>query len=348
VGGSPGNGGFPNVGGAPGVGGSAGAAGSGASAVGGGGWGVGGSVGAGGATSWTACGPADSCVLETVSCCGPGCEPVPLSAFTAINSKSVADYQKSHPVCPCLMMPCQNVPPELRNVPNYMATCEQGQCTAIDIRASALTACTSSADCYLRWGTGCCAGCGTDVVAFSSKANVQTTLCAGGPVACPAIACPLPAGYSAVCNSSGHCAVNYPHVVDGGAAGSGPTLGNADDDCTTVPCASPLACCPSTNTCTPNDSRICSSSVIVTCTRSTDYPAGQTCWVTGATTTGSGPSGSVCAATAPAAAQGVACNHGPIGGGVADCPLPLGPWSTCFPVAHSPAGLGVCIEALTL
>jgi hypothetical protein len=224
-------------GGASGVGGAAGGA-AGAGATGAGGWSagggvgtggaaniggatnVGGSAGTGGATSWTACGPVDGCVLEAVSCCGPGCEPVPLSAFTAINVKSVPDYQKSHPVCPCVMIACQLVAPEQRNVPNYIATCEQGQCKAIDIRTSALTACTSSADCFLRSGTSCCPGCGTDMVAFSNKANVQAALCAAGPMACPAIACApaMPVGLSAVCNPNGHCVVNYPQIVDAGGA----------------------------------------------------------------------------------------------------------------------------------
>jgi hypothetical protein len=342
AGGSGGTGGFPSAGGAPSFGGSAGIGGVAGVAGAGAGWGAGGQGGA----NWTACGPADSCVLEPVSCCGPGCEPVPLSAFTAINSKSVLDYTNSHPICPCIYAPCQVVLPEQRNVPNYIATCDQGQCKAIDIRTSALTACTSDADCYLRSGTSCCAGCGTDnLVAFSNKANVQTTLCAGGPFSCPAIACatPPPAGVSPFCNVSGHCVVNYARVgADGGRATPAP--GNEGDDCATVPCASPLACCPATNTCTPNDSRICPSSVIVTCTKSSDCPAGQTCWVMGASTTGSGPSGSSCAAAAPPGAEGIACNYGPFGAMIADCPLPSSQWSSCWPAPHTPASLGVCIK----
>jgi hypothetical protein len=147
TGGGAGTGGIPHVGGAAGAGGSAGLGAAGGSAGAGGG-----SSGAGGqgGTNWTACGPTTTCVLESVGCCGPGCEPVPLSAFTAINQASVADYQKAHPVCPCVFLACLAIAPEQRNVPSYMATCVQGQCKAIDIRSSALTACTTSADCYLR------------------------------------------------------------------------------------------------------------------------------------------------------------------------------------------------------
>jgi hypothetical protein len=173
-----------------------------------------------GGTNWTACGPTTTCVLRAVSCCGSGCEPVPLSAVTAINQASVADYENSHPVCPCAAPGCQSVPPEQFNLASYMATCEQGQCTAIDIRTSALTACTSSADCYLRAGTRCCSGCG-DMVAFSRTADVQNAVCPSGPVACPAIDCiPIvPVGLSAVCNQSGHCVVSFAQAGAAGAAG---------------------------------------------------------------------------------------------------------------------------------
>jgi hypothetical protein len=144
---------------------------------------------------------------------------VPLSAFTAINQASAADYQTAHPVCPCFAGVCEPVGPEQRNVPSYMATCQQGQCKAFDIRTSALTACTSSADCYLRAGTSCCSGCG-DMVAFSRKADVQNAVCPSGPVACPALGCEpaVPVGISAVCNQTGHCVVSYVQAFDAGAA----------------------------------------------------------------------------------------------------------------------------------
>lgn len=230
-------------GGATGSGGAGAAAGAGETGAGGdtGGWAIGGSTGAGAASGaaaasgyggysgtggqgggdWTACGAADTCVLEAVSCCGPPCEPVPLSAFTAINLAGAAEYWKVHPPCPCILSVCPTVAPEERNIPSYAATCEQGQCKAIDIRTSALTACTDSSDCYLRSGTNCCVDCTTDnMVAFSLKADVQTALCGVGPVACPAIGCDiaLPVGLVAVCDSSSHCVAIYPQVVDAGAA----------------------------------------------------------------------------------------------------------------------------------
>jgi hypothetical protein len=58
------------------------------------------------------------------------------------------------------------------------------------------------------------------MVAFSNKADVQNALCPSGPVACPALGCipAVPVGLSAVCNPSGHCVVDYPHVVVADAA----------------------------------------------------------------------------------------------------------------------------------
>jgi hypothetical protein len=68
------------------------------------------------------------------------------------------------------------------------------------------------------------------------------------------------------------------------------------------------------------------------------------CCVTAATTTGSGPSGSVCATSCdPTTTQGMACNAGPSGMGVKDCPPPASDWSDCVQVSNSPAGLGLCI-----
>jgi hypothetical protein len=136
-----------------------------------------------------------------------------------------------------------------------------------------------------------------------------------------------------------------------GAGGSTFTPGVEGDDCSNVPCASPWACCPATNTCTPADFKICSSTVMVLCTKSSECPTGKSCCVTAASTTGSGPSGSMCAASCTGLTdggvgefQGFACNYGPIGGKTADCPAPATQWTSCVAVANSPASLGRCTK----
>jgi len=136
-----------------------------------------------------------------------------------------------------------------------------------------------------------------------------------------------------------------------GAGGSTLTPGNEGDDCTTVPCALPWACCPSDNTCTPADFKICSMPVMVQCTKTSDCTGGKLCCVTAASTTGSGPSGSECRDSCTGLQdgglgeyQGIACNTGPIGGKTADCPAPASQWTSCVRVSNSPAGLGLCTK----
>jgi hypothetical protein len=173
----------------------------GSSAVGGGGQ---------GGQDWTACGPTDTCVLEPTGPCGPGCEPVPLSSYTAINSTYVTEYRQSIPPVPCIVLigGCPVLTPDQLGTPNYYATCEQGHCQVVDLRTSPLSTCLSSSDCYIRSGTTCC-GCGnTDWVAASTKANVEQLFCAPA-AACTADCTVTPSCLSAFCNVSGHCALSY-------------------------------------------------------------------------------------------------------------------------------------------
>jgi hypothetical protein len=173
-----------------------------------GGW-ISGTGGAGqNPAAWTACGPSDTCILEpAVSCLG--CEPVPLTSFTAINSAYTSEYLKSLPQLECVSGPCANLTPDQLGTPNYYATCEQGQCQAVDIRTSPLSACSTSSDCYVRSGTSCC-GCGTgNWVAASSKANVEQVLCApaAGCAADCAISVASCLGASCI-TSTGHCSLS--------------------------------------------------------------------------------------------------------------------------------------------
>lgn len=174
-----------------------------------GGWNaVTGGAGQGG-VDWTACGTSDTCVLEpAVSCIG--CEPVPLSSYTAVNSTYAGDYLRSLPQVECVSLPCAAFTPDQLGTPNYYATCTQGHCQAVDIRTSPLSACSSSSDCYVRAGTTCC-GCGnSNWVAASNKANMEQVLCApaaGCAADCVSEVAPC---LSAFCsNANGHCALSY-------------------------------------------------------------------------------------------------------------------------------------------
>jgi len=193
------------LGGAPAKGGAsvAGAAGSGAGA---------------GGIDWAACAPPDTCVLETQTACGAGCEPVPLSRYIPVNSKNEAAYKMQQLVPPCVSGGCLNVPPSMVNSPNYYAACEAGRCQGVDIRASALSACSSGSDCSLRPGN--CCGCGTaNIIAVSNPAALEAAFC-GANASCSAdcVSVPPPLSVTAYC-SSGHCLVKYPDSVsDAGPA----------------------------------------------------------------------------------------------------------------------------------
>lgn len=173
------------------------------------------SGGAAGATSdWTICSTAGDCVLQPTGCCTSPCEPAPITAFTAVNSSKLSNYQQTHPPCDCTEPACPSVMPDERNRSNYLTVCEAGRCMVVDIRSTPLTACASDSECYLHNGTGCaCAVCSTsfdNLVAFSTKGNTAGAVemqCGGGCVdaPCPAGSAPATA-YCAI----GHCRVRFP------------------------------------------------------------------------------------------------------------------------------------------
>lgn len=188
----------------------------------GGGGGAAGAAGVGGSGSsgtggidWAACAPPDSCVLETQTDCGGGCEPVPLSAFIPANSKNDAAYKMQHEsLCPGGGDQCPAVPPDSVNTKNYYAACEAGRCQPIDVRTSSLSECSINSECYLRSGTSCC-GCGSDWTAVSSRVDAGAAFCGSSACAADCVSAAVPPGVSAVCGhsagaSSGHCLVQYP------------------------------------------------------------------------------------------------------------------------------------------
>jgi hypothetical protein len=120
-------------------------------------------------------------------------------------------------------------------------------------------------------------------------------------------------------------------------SGTGPETGTMGADCTTDPCNQPLVCCPADNTCTTNSSLLCSATVNVACTKAADCP-GMHCCIGASSTTGSGPTGSLCAATCD---QGFACGKGL----VADCPNGGVGFASCAKISNSPASLGGCVPS---
>lgn len=161
-----------------------------------------------GSMDWAACKPGDQCVLETQTACGPGCEPVELGRLIAINAKNDEAFRKQRPIPPCIDIQCPMVPPSSVNTPNYYAACEADRCTAFDLRRSALSACTSDAQCALRSGTECCACGSDDLVAVSTESDPRSIWCGATEICARDCTEPPPPLRGARC-SDGHCAVDY-------------------------------------------------------------------------------------------------------------------------------------------
>jgi hypothetical protein len=243
IGGSAGAGGFGGHGGIAGAGGSTGGAGGSTGGAGGSTGGAGGSTGgaggAGGAggtggaggisidagVDWYACSGPGQCSLLSNRCCA-ACEPAPLSAFTGVNTKYSGAYKESLGCGGIACSPCVlPTDPTKFNTPQYMAHCLLNRCATLDVRESAASKCTIDADCALRWGLGCCEGCGGTtggLVAVNRSGELRAMVCGPGPIACPACMPVYPANVSARCMPSpgstvSHCRVAYDSTsVDGG------------------------------------------------------------------------------------------------------------------------------------
>ena len=199
-----------------------GAAGSGAaSGVGAAGSGAAGGAGAAGSGAasgvgaagfdFAACQPGDTCLLETQTTCGAGCEPIPPDRYIPINSKNEAAFKAQQLEPLCIQAACPAVPPEQVNAPNYYGACVAERCQVLDVRTSALSACDSDSQCLLREGTACCACSFTDLIAVTSQAEAQKAFCAPGEACASGCPYPLPPAGGAFCahagSGRGHCMV---------------------------------------------------------------------------------------------------------------------------------------------
>lgn len=98
-------------------------------------------------------------------------------------------------------MPCEPVLENMQSQKHFEPACRNAHCTVIDIRETALTACTKTSDCMLRDGADCCAQCdGTGWVAVNKSAD----LCGGAPTPCDGCVSKPPSEWDAVC-LSGRC-----------------------------------------------------------------------------------------------------------------------------------------------
>jgi hypothetical protein len=154
------------------------------------------------------CSQPSDCILVSPGCCA-ACDPVDERAFIAGNSKLVNAISSK---CNVLCGACPPLPPGVFRTHQYFVpTCDNGQCTVVDIRQTTLTECQTGMDCVLRAGAQCCPSCdGTNsLVSLNRTANLQSLSCGSAPTACPACVPLIPAGYNSTCNA-GRCTVVEP------------------------------------------------------------------------------------------------------------------------------------------
>ena len=156
----------------------------------------------------TCAGPG-TCTLVSRACCGVGGQPA-AGDRVGLRWDRTEAYRTS--VCGGTgPVPCPACA-TMEN-PHLTATCRASACTAIDVRTDQTSACTNDADCMLRYGTGCCEPCGTDLAsrltAFRRDALRTVVRCLPNEGACPPCVPTYPANARAVCNArTGHCEVS--------------------------------------------------------------------------------------------------------------------------------------------
>jgi hypothetical protein len=168
--------------------------------------------GGSGGQTFGSCGDTGQCIVAIAGCCGT-CGAPTLESVTPIAADEAQAFFDA--TCP----DPDNTPcPGCASFPNgnLYAYCEAGQCVEADVSQGSFSECTQSADCTLRWGAGCCAGCdgawepgfGGDLIAVSTSklGDFAAQVCAGADVACRDCEPIFPPGAFAEC-VAGHCTV---------------------------------------------------------------------------------------------------------------------------------------------
>ncbi len=202
----------PDGGAGSGAGGGAGTGGTGGGAFGGSGGvltgGTGGvSTGGTGGNSFSACNGPGECSLFPTNCCGY-CGEAKLEGFVGVNNAKTTEANNFYCADPVACPDCVEFPK-----PNFVALCEAGQCTPLDLRQTDLTSCKTKNDCRLRWGSDCCESCAgnsLELVAVSNDGALENAVCGPTDGACPPCAPqPFPPGSDVDCDQ-GHCRALIP------------------------------------------------------------------------------------------------------------------------------------------
>jgi len=159
----------------------------------------------GGSPDMDACQSAADCMVSAAGCCG-GCDNAGAFDFVALNKRFQSDYVR---IKGCESVTCGACPSvdELSTTAQYFVpACEAGQCTVVDIRQNAITACTADSECVLRDGSGCCEQCDSSgLIAINSNGDFRV-LCSGPLPPCLPCMTPIDPQFAAVCRA-GRCTV---------------------------------------------------------------------------------------------------------------------------------------------
>jgi hypothetical protein len=132
-----------------------------------------------GPPDWYKCQRPDDCVVVPAGRCCALCNPIPFEGYSAVHVKHKDDFMAFQG---CATTTCEPCPPRQKGVPrsdtNFFALCEKHRCVAIDLRYSKYSQCKTNADCGVRWGLGCCEGCGDeDLVIYNPKSTLNADVC---------------------------------------------------------------------------------------------------------------------------------------------------------------------------
>jgi len=156
-----------------------------------------------------ACKAPTDCMLVPPGCCGvcdgPSISKHDFLAYNKLYEGTVSTCGNGNVACGA----CPIAEPSIATLKFFVPNCVNGECVVEDIRESDVTACTTSEDCQLRAGTGCCESCDPgDVVAIRNDGTLDKLVC--GDVIPPCLPCEpaLNTGAVALCRN-GHCAMAF-------------------------------------------------------------------------------------------------------------------------------------------
>jgi hypothetical protein len=145
------------------------------------------------------------CVLAAKGCCS--CGGGTIDDHVALNLLRVEDYRSTQGCNDVLCGPCPE--PPYSGVSPFVATCEFGRCQAVELLEAGVLTCEDSSDCRLRYGLGCCGGCGDDqrqFIAIGDEAKLRDLVCPSEPVGCPECDPAPPSCMIPTCNT-GTCVI---------------------------------------------------------------------------------------------------------------------------------------------